>query len=130
MWQGLGYGLYNPTVTYGREHPPRMSPEFFTHAHNVFIDIWLQTGIVGLVLLCVFIAVLLYWFWRRVPDSAAAVSGVVLVLAPFVRDLTDESWNGANAQLWWLLLGVWAGEIMFKSDKICHRGTPVKRFCA
>jgi len=79
-----------------------------THAHNVFVSQWLQTGAIGAAL---FVALLVRLAWRyaaylRARDDALAFVGLVglALLAGFVvKDLTDDFLFRSNAKQFFAL---------------------------
>lgn len=79
------------------------------HAHNVFINIVVQTGLLGL--LC-FLG-LLYGLWRLLfaisPAGPWQLAGLSVVLAALAKSLTDDFFWGPAGILMWLLAGTFAG---------------------
>jgi O-antigen ligase len=60
-----------------------VGPTYFNHAHNDYLELWLETGLVGAAILAVFLA----WFisagwnaWRRGPPLAQASSAAIALL--------------------------------------------------
>jgi len=84
-------------------HDPLLS-----HAHNVFMSQWLQTGAVGL---AAFVAMLAALSWRyvrflRSPDDTLAFVGLIGIsmLAGFVaKNLTDDFFIRSSAKEFWAL---------------------------
>ncbi len=84
-------------------HNPLLS-----HAHNVFMSQWLQTGAVGL---AAFVAMLAALAWRyarflRSPDDTLAFVGLIGIsmLAGFVvKNLTDDFFIRSSAKEFWAL---------------------------
>jgi len=84
-------------------HDPLLS-----HAHNVFVSQWLQTGAVGLF---AFVAMLAALAWRyarflRSPDDTLACVGIIGIsmLAGFVvKNLTDDFFIRSSAKEFWAL---------------------------
>jgi hypothetical protein len=84
---GSGVGTFQ-TVYDAVEPLTDVGPTYFNHAHNDYLELWLETGVVGAGLLLVFAAWLagrLRAIWVRTPapgrDLAAACSMTVLLLA-------------------------------------------------
>lgn len=81
------------------------------HAHNLFLEALLQTGVAGLALLVILLAQLAGAGWRaaRDADDARAACGIALlvVLAGMLaRNMTDSLFVRQNALLFWGLAGV------------------------
>lgn len=90
IYQPIGSGIGSFDRVYRAVEPlTNINPKFFNHAHNEYLEIWLETGIVGLALLVAFLA----WFARRAWSAwtcsdpaandlqrAASVSIVVMIV--------------------------------------------------
>ena len=57
---GSGLGSFDP-VFRSIEPLDRLGPTYFNQAHNDYLEIWLETGWIGMALVVVFLA----WWWRR-----------------------------------------------------------------
>jgi O-antigen ligase len=87
------------------------------HAHNLFLDLMLQTGLPGVLFFAFLLLALAREGWRcaREAEPAAAALGMALlgVLAGMViRNLTDTLLVRQNALLFWGVMGVllaWGG---------------------
>lgn len=115
-WVGVGYGRTVPAIAYGLHANPTFSPKDpagRTHAHNVFLDTWLQTGYVGLVLLVGVLASLLHAVVRNVRsapgDPAMGAAIVTLIVATILHNLTDDFLVYGMADGFWILLGLMFG---------------------
>lgn len=79
------------------------------HAHNVLINIVVQTGLLGL--LC--FLWLLYGLWRIIfaisPPGPWQLAALSIVLAALAKSLTDDFFWGPAGILMWLLAGLFAG---------------------
>lgn len=112
QWLGVGVGRYLPNKAYIDPRTSTVDPWLAGHAHNVFVNQWLQLGMFGL------IAWLWLWIWlfRQVGGVGGAVNcqQVLLLrrLVPpllagmLVCNLTDDLLYGALGVFWWLLLGI------------------------
>jgi O-antigen ligase len=81
------------------------------HAHNLFLEALLQSGVVGLALLVVLLAAIVRSGWRyaRDRDDAVAACGFALlgvVAGMLVRNMTDFLLVRQNALLFWGMVGV------------------------
>ena len=72
---GSGMGTFVP-VYQMFEKPADVFPQYINHAHNDFAELWLETGVIGIALVCAF----LLWFAVRAPKIWRAA-------APAARDL-------------------------------------------
>lgn len=89
---GTGYGTFDPVY---RIHEPDklLSLSYFNHAHNDFLEIVLDGGLAGLLLL---VATVAWWLWRsvrvwRFPTSHPLLSrmGSSILLLVLVASVTD-----------------------------------------
>lgn len=85
------------------------------HAHNMFLDIGVQTGVQGLLALLWFLGVLVYYCWPRAPLKRGYVASVygaatAIMLAGFcLRNMTDDFFADDSALLVFLLSGLAMG---------------------
>ena len=84
------------------------------HAHNLFLDTLLQTGVPGLLLLLLLLSATAREGWRlaRDQDDAAAACGIALIAViagMIVRNITDVLWVRQNALLYWGIVGILLG---------------------
>jgi O-antigen ligase len=102
---GFGRGLLRDTLR------AEFNKAELWHAHNLFLDAALQTGIPGALLLAALFVSALWQGWRlaRGAGSLAAACGMALALAVLgtvVRNMTDVLWVRQNAVLYWGVVGV------------------------
>jgi O-antigen ligase len=80
-----------------------------SHAHNVFVNIWLQLGWIGLALyVSIWVAMVaeLRARWRPTPQAALWMAGwVALALGALMRELTDDFLVFGTASAFWCLSG-------------------------
>ena len=84
------------------------------HAHNLFLEALLQTGVPGILLLGCLLAAIALAGWRIATgsDAAAAACGIALlgvVAGMLVRNMTDTLLVRQNALLFWGVTGVLLG---------------------
>src|SRR5690606_814242 len=76
------------------------------HAHNLFLNTVLQTGLIGLALLLGLLGALTWRFLRqRHLHPVAAWAGVALVAAMLLKNTTDDFMRDAVAMYFWALAG-------------------------
>ena len=79
---GIGFGAFDPLF---RVHEPLalLSPEYFNHAHNDFLEVALDGGLAGVLLLAAAIG---WWMiagakaWMRGPGTARLGSAIILLV--------------------------------------------------
>jgi O-antigen ligase len=103
-WTGYGFGK----GMLRQELRGSLGDATLSHAHNVFISQWLQTGAIGLALLVALLAAIAWRYIRfyRSGNDALALLGIVglSLLAGFiVKNLTDDFLIRANGRLFWAL---------------------------
>ncbi|SAK42154.1 lipoprotein [Caballeronia temeraria] len=130
-WTGVGFGKPLPGEVYKKEMPPRLlaaEPQALTHAHNLFLNTWLETGIVGVVLEGVLFAALVIRFWRlrrEVPWLAAG--GIALVGGMIAKNSTDDFMWQTTALAFWCFAGLMLGRGERLTGRLPpHRATPDK----
>jgi O-antigen ligase len=92
----LGAGVGSFEVVYGEVEPlSQVSPIYFNHAHNDYLELWLETGVAGAALLVVF-AGWLAWrgasIWRRrisAGGGGLAAACTLLVALLLTHSLVD-----------------------------------------
>jgi O-antigen ligase len=112
-WVGVGFGKPLPGIVYRSEMPASLlavEPQALTHAHNLFINTWLQTGFVGVVLQTVLLLCLVLRFWRlrRVKPWLCA-AGVALVAGMIAKNSTDDFMWQTTMLAFWAFAGLLLG---------------------
>jgi O-antigen ligase len=84
------------------------------HAHNIFLEVLLQLGVAGTVLLLLLLGAIVREGWRaaRDPDEAGAACGIALlaiVAGMLMRNMTDTLFVRQNALLFWGVVGLLLG---------------------
>ncbi len=126
-WLGIGFGKPLPGIAYRADMPASLlmiEPQAPTHAHNLFLNTWLQTGIVGLVLQSLLLLSLVIRFWHlRDVDPWICVAGIALVAGMIAKNTTDDfMWQSTILAFWsfaGLLLG--SGERLAKLRPLALR---------
>lgn len=101
-WIGHGYGREIRAAELVRT----LGDPTWTHAHNVFASVWLQTGAVGLALFVLLLGATVVRFagYLRSRDDALALVGAVgiaLVAGMLAKNLTDDFFARTNLRFFW-----------------------------
>jgi glycosyltransferase involved in cell wall biosynthesis/O-antigen ligase len=110
-WRGVGFGKPVPGIVYRGQMPANLvarEPNAPTHAHNLIIDTWLQTGAVGVALELLLFAALARRLWQ-VPDRFVAFAGVALVLGMIAKNVTDDFMWKTTMLAFWAFAGLLLG---------------------
>jgi O-antigen ligase len=110
VWQGYGFGRRIQAEEIAND----MADLQLTHAHNLFVSQWLQTGAVGLTLFAAMLGAIAATFIRyvRARDDVLAFLGIVglSVLTGFVvKNITDDFLFRSNAKEFWALIAILVG---------------------
>jgi O-antigen ligase len=112
LWIGHGFGREIAGAAIERGLAERGSLNRFRHAHNVFLDVVLQLGLVGLVAFAALLATLALAFVRaaRQPGGAPlAITGLAMLVAYFAKNLTDDFYYRPNSLVFWAVTGLLLG---------------------
>ena len=110
IWQGYGFGRR----IQAEEIASDLADLQLTHAHNLFVSQWLQTGAVGLGLFIAMLGAIATTFVRyiRARDDVLAFLGVVglcLLTGFLVKNLTDDFLFRSNAKEFWAMIAMLVG---------------------
>jgi O-antigen ligase len=102
---GFGRGLLRDRL------PAEANHELAWHAHNLFLDLVLQVGAIGLVLFLLLLAATLHQGVRFAADASAGTAAcgmaIIAVLAGMLmRNMTDMLFVRQNSLLFWSVTGV------------------------
>ena len=111
-WLGHGFGreivagAFTPLTPRVPDHPE------IRHAHNVFLDVAIELGVVGIATLLALLVLLAReyrGFLRRPEVAPLGVLGLTLVAGFVVKNLTDDFMHRHNALVFWALNGMLLG---------------------
>jgi O-antigen ligase len=110
VWQGYGFGRR----IQAEEIATDLADLQLTHAHNLFVSQWLQTGAIGLGLFVAMLGAIGATFVRyvRARDDVLAFVGVVglsLMAGFVVKNLTDDFLFRSNAKEFWAMIAILLG---------------------
>lgn len=112
-WFGVGFGKPLPGMAYRAQMPASLlaiEPQAPTHAHNLFLNTWLQTGLVGLVLQSLLLLALAYRFWRsRSAEPWLCAAGIALVVGMIAKNSTDDFMWQTTMLAFWSFAGLLLG---------------------
>jgi O-antigen ligase len=128
-WSGIA--LREPLLGHGfgrsllrREGQRGVSPElrqrephYLSHGHNLFLDVAVQLGILGLAIYLALLAALLREFWRLGgaaaprPLRALGAAGFSLLIAMLAKNSTDDFMDQAVAIAFWGYAGILLGRL-------------------
>jgi O-antigen ligase len=106
----LGFGRRSFVKKYG-DFYERYKGALLWHAHNTFLNITLQTGIQGLLFFCLFLYRLLRYCYARANLEKPSLirfyllATFMMIIAFFVRNLSDDFFVDDSALLFWFLSG-------------------------
>ncbi len=126
FWGGVGF------TNYRWEYDRTLRLPFYTNgAHNVYLHVWLESGLVGLILfLLVFLALLAYALSRRRRDPAMMLLAGMVVGVLFTG-ITQETLFPNEAQSNYNVLFFFACLLMIMDHQLRHgpkpAGTPDQR---
>ncbi|KVE44387.1 O-antigen ligase family protein [Burkholderia sp. BDU5] len=104
-WLGVGFGKPLPGHAYAADAPPlllQIEPQALTHAHNLFLNTWLQTGYIGVALEAMLFLSLAGAFWRLRRDvPAMSAAGLALVVGMIAKNTVDDfMWQTTMLAFW------------------------------
>ncbi len=111
-WAGHGFGREIAGDAIARGLEARGSPDRFRHAHNVFLDIVLQLGLLGLAVFAALAGALALAFARavRTPGSEPiGIAGIALLAGFLTKNLTDDFLHRPNSLVFWAVAGMLLG---------------------
>ena len=109
-WLGLGYGREIAAAAFRPETPP-WHPEVL-HAHNVFLNVAVQLGLVGLALFVSILLLVAREFLKALRDPESCPFGIMglAVLGGFItKNLTDDFLFRHNGLFFWAVTGMLLG---------------------
>lgn len=117
---GIGLGAYPRVAPYAPFYPVGASGLIFTHAHNLFLQIALDTGIIGLAAFLVMVLFALFAALRAYSariERSLAIGLVAAIIVVLVHGLGDTiMWEAKSIVVLWTLFGMAMG-----LDKLTHR---------
>lgn len=115
-WLGIGFGYDLPRLVFLPVKPAHWHELLFAHAHNVFIDIAIRLGLLGLAVFVAAVVALALRFRRALRDPArrpalAGIAGLALLAGMLSKNLTDDFLTRGPLFAFWLLIGLLLGTL-------------------
>jgi O-antigen ligase len=125
-WIGSGLGKWSSREVF----IAHFNDPLLMHAHNMFLNRALETGVPGLLAFILLIGQVALAFWRvaRSADPGIAeigAAGLALVAGVVIKNLTDDFFVRQNALLFWSLVGAGLGAAAARQQAIRAAATPV-----
>lgn len=90
-----------------------MDPAGYTHPHNVFLSMWVQTGLLGLVCFVALLSSVVRHAWRMAGQAATvrhtAAALFALMIAIITKLATDDFYDKVVPMLMWSYAGILIG---------------------
>lgn len=109
-WLGIGFGHDLPRLTYAGVKPAHWPDLLFAHAHNMFVDVAVQLGLLGLAVLVTTLVAIALRLVRaaRQSDLATAmiaVAGLAAMAAMLAKNMTDDFFSRGPLFAFWIIVG-------------------------
>lgn len=113
----MGVGLGNYADQYQHKYILAEAKErTISHAHNNFLMMLAENGIVGLLAFCSMFGYFLYWSWKNKSSMFALMIFFVTVII-LLHGMVDYTYSGHSAlRLYWLFLGLCIKLVNFKDS--------------
>ncbi len=115
-WTGVGIGNF---TTWLSRYDPSMPSFMYQPAHNIYLMVYSETGLLGLLFWLAWLALTIRTFWRaHAPQPIVRVGVLALLSAVLIIGLLDHFyWTLQQGRLlWWATLALAAGVISRKSE--------------
>lgn len=109
-WFGAGFGRRIFYMAY-----PDLRVYMGWHAHNIFLNRWIQLGVVGIVLMLMVFAAIFWHFWQfyRTTQNRqlqlVGAFGLTFVIGVISINIFNDSMVRHFSLLFWSLMGMWLG---------------------
>ena len=111
-WLGHGYGREILAPAFQIETPHDGHHPELRHAHNAFLDVALQLGLVGETIFLAILAILAVEFaraLRRRESCPAGILGLAVIGGFMTKNLTDDFFYRQNGVVFWAVMGLLLG---------------------
>jgi O-antigen ligase len=121
-WLGIGFGKPLPGIVYKPDISQSLltfEPQALTHAHNLFLNTWLQTGAIGVLLETILLLCVAASFWKlRRAQPALCAAGIALVAGMVVKNMTDDFMWQTTMLAFWSFAGLLLGTAQQTLDTV------------
>jgi O-antigen ligase len=118
-WTGVGFGKPLPGRVYKAGIPAQflsVEPQALTHAHNIVLNTWLETGLIGVVFeVALWVALVARFYRLRHATPWISAAGVALVVGMLVKNSTDDLMWQTTALAFWSFAGLLLG----RGERLC-----------
>ncbi len=119
---GIGFGHDLPRDTFYDIRPQHWINLMFAHAHNVFLDVAIGTGLIGLTVFIFALSAACRRFAARLREGSLAealpaIAGIALVVGVLAKNLTDDFMSRNPLFAFWALLGLTLGAVVRQRRK-------------
>lgn len=112
LWAGVGLGWQLPAMEYNHRflEDTAVNDLTYSHGHNYLINIWLQTGLIGLLAFAGWLLVVLRHAMKdygalTVRGKRMVICLLGLVAVMLLRNMSDDGMREGNPVFFWLLVG-------------------------
>ncbi len=124
-FHGVGLGLRLESLFYTKKflipyEIYKIDPNIVFHAHNYFLDLWLQIGIIGLVLILLFFYKISLISYKRNKQYGVAVFFMLFVI--IMKNMVDDEINGSRGLIYWFFIVLTYATVLTLSRKQDENG--------
>ncbi|MBR1579988.1 MAG: O-antigen ligase family protein [Selenomonadaceae bacterium] len=102
---GVGFGEFEQNYK-GKYISDDAKERWQGHAHNTYLQLWAETGVIGLTIYCALFGYILRWSWRRRANHYAAMI-FFSTLGFMLYSLTDYTYSSFSAmRVYWFVFGI------------------------
>ena len=113
---GVGFGEFEQNYK-GKYISDDAKERWQGHAHNTYLQLWAETGVIGLTIYCALFGYILHWSWRRRSNHYAAMI-FFSTLGFMLYSLTDYTYSSFSAmRVYWFVFGVCLRGVDLPVDK-------------
>ena len=119
-FHGVGLGLRLESLFYTKNFSIpyeiyKIDPNIALHAHNYFLDLWLQTGVIGLALILLFFYKICRISYIRSKKYGLAIFFMIFVI--IMKNMVDDEINGARGLIYWFFIVLTYANVIALSRK-------------
>lgn len=117
---GVGIGQKVVALFYTKKFPISndifaTDPNIALHGHNYFLDLWLQAGVIGLVLMLLFFYKICRISYERSKKYGLTVFFMIFVI--IMKNMVDDEINGSRGLIYWFFIVLTYASVLTLSRK-------------